>query len=137
VVIGLPRRWWFEQGAFGLRLVYVGRENRRDRARNFVLDCEDILQFSVVALRPAVCPVPLSTSCALIRTLSPPRRMLPSRAYRTPSSRPTWRTSTALPLYLKLELRAITNKSEKRDNSVIMSSETGEAWHAVSFGRGL
>src|SRR6516165_2148220 len=56
VIIGLPRRGWFEQSAFGLRLVHVGRENRRDRARNFVLDCEDILQFSVVALGPAVRP---------------------------------------------------------------------------------
>src|SRR6516165_7926146 len=56
VVVGLPRRGWLEQGAFGLRLVHVGRENRRDRAGNFVLDCEDILQFSVIALGPAVCP---------------------------------------------------------------------------------
>ena len=55
-----------------------------------------------------------------------------SKAYRTPSSRPTWRKSTALPLYRKLELRAITNKSEKRDNSVIMSSEIPSAKYSCS-----
>jgi hypothetical protein len=37
VIIGLPRRGWFEQGALGLRFVHLGRENRRDRACNFVL----------------------------------------------------------------------------------------------------
>ena len=37
-------------------------------------------------------------------------------------SRPTCRKSGDLPLYWKLEFRAMTNSSEKRDKSVMMSS---------------
>src|SRR5215510_10404608 len=61
-------------------------------------------------------------SWPLMRNRLPALRTLPSRMYRTPSSRPTWRTSTALPLYVKLELRAITNSDLKRDSAVMMSS---------------
>src|SRR5262249_2123697 len=49
-------------------------------------------------------------SCAVMRTRSPLCLTLPSRTYRAPSSRPTCRMSTALPLYWKLEFRAMTRK---------------------------
>src|SRR5215471_10593321 len=59
-------------------------------------------------------------------------RTLPSRTYLTPSSRPTCLMSTALPLYVKLELRAITNSDLKRDSAVMMSSTMPSAKYSCS-----
>src|SRR3972149_6237331 len=57
-----------------------------------------------------------------MRTRSPARRTLPSRTCVTPKRFPTSRTSTGLPLYVKVELRAITSRPESLDRSVMMSS---------------
>src|SRR5271169_7065911 len=48
--------------------------------------------------------------------------MEPSSTERTPSSLPTSRMSTERPLYVKLELRAITVRPAIFDRSVMMSS---------------
>src|SRR5271169_1829507 len=48
--------------------------------------------------------------------------MEPSSTERTPSSLPTSRMSTERPLYVKLELRAITVRPAIFDKSVMMSS---------------
>ena len=63
---------------------------------------------------------------------APDLRTPPSKTYRTPSSRPTCRTSTGLPLYMKLELRAITNSHLMRDNPVVMSSTIPSAKYSCS-----
>src|SRR6516225_3924503 len=67
-------------------------------------------------------PVTASINCPVIRTFPEALRTDPSRTYRTPSLRPTSLTSTALPLNVKLELRAITNNHLKRESAVMISS---------------
>src|ERR1700733_10073705 len=52
-------------------------------------------------------------SCPVIRTRFAALRTLPSSTKRTPRSRPTCFTSTTRPLYVKLELRAMTNSALK------------------------
>jgi hypothetical protein len=59
-------------------------------------------------------------------------RWLPSSTYRTPKSRPTSFTSTARPLYVKQELRAMTNKDGYRYNAVITSSAIPSARKSCS-----
>src|ERR1700722_2464345 len=72
-------------------------------------------------------------SCPVIRTRFAALRTLPSSTYRTPSSRPTSFTSTARPLYVKLELRAITNSQRMRDKAVMMSSATPSVKYSCSM----
>src|SRR6516164_9606823 len=57
-----------------------------------------------------------------MRTRLPLLRTEPSSTQRTPNSRPTRFTSTAWPLYVKLELRAITKSQRTRDSAVMISS---------------
>src|SRR5262245_47601713 len=59
-------------------------------------------------------------------------RTLPSSTYRTPSSRPTCLTSTARFLYVKLELRAITNNHRSRQRALVMSSTIPSAKYSCS-----
>src|SRR3954468_22084991 len=67
-----------------------------------------------------------------MRTRLAALRTLPSRTYRTPNSRPTCFTSTVRPLYVKLELRAITNSQRIRDNAEMMSSTTPSVKYSCS-----
>ena len=76
-----------------------------------------------------------------MRTRLAALRTLPSSTYCTPSSRATFFTSTAWPLYLKEVLREITNSSWKRDNSgfFFSSDRSGEfrelMFYALADGR--
>src|SRR6516225_1276544 len=67
-----------------------------------------------------------------MRTRFPPLRTEPSRTYRTPNSRPTCFTSTAWPLYVKLELRAMTKSQRIRESAVIISSTMPSAKYSCS-----
>src|SRR6516164_392263 len=67
-----------------------------------------------------------------MRTFPDALRTDPSRTYRTPSLRPTSFTSTALPLKVKLELRAITNSHLKRESTVMISSTIPSAKYSCS-----
>src|SRR5215831_10113770 len=71
-------------------------------------------------------------SCAVIRTRPPALRTEPSSTYRTPSSHPTCFTSTAWPLYVKLELRAMTNSQRMRLSAVMISSTMPSAKYSCS-----
>src|SRR5262245_8138368 len=53
-IVRLPGHRRLQQGALRLGLVYMGREDCDDRPGNFILNGEDILQVSVVALSPTV-----------------------------------------------------------------------------------
>src|SRR5215831_5365034 len=77
-------------------------------------------------------PVTASINCPVIRTFSDALRTDPSRTYRTPSLRPTSFTSTALPLNVKLELRAITNNHLNRERAVVISSTMPSAKYSCS-----
>jgi hypothetical protein len=68
-------------------------------------------------------PVPASINWAVMRTRPAALRTEPSSMYRTPNSRPIRLTSTACPLYVKLELAA-TTKSERMRASAVMISST-------------
>ena len=50
----LPSRGRFEQRAFRFGFVYMRRENSHDRAGYFVLNSEDIIEFTIVPLCPTV-----------------------------------------------------------------------------------
>src|SRR5215472_15029500 len=67
-------------------------------------------------------PVAPSISCAVIRTLPPALRTLPSTTWLTLSWRATCGTSTCLPLNMKAVLRAATQSADTLDRSVMMSS---------------
>src|SRR6516165_5327979 len=67
-----------------------------------------------------------------MRTRPPALRTEPSSTYRTPSSRPTRFTSTAWPLYVKLELRAMTKSQRTRDSAVMISSTMPSAKYSCS-----
>src|SRR5262249_48373947 len=67
-----------------------------------------------------------------MRTCWPDLRTEPSSTYRTPSSRPTCFTPTALPLYVKLELRAMTKSQRMRDSAVMISSTIPSAKYSCS-----
>ena len=82
-----------------------------NRTHHLILDGKDVLKRAVVPLGPA-----MGTRRGIDKLRRNTNTVAPSR--------PTWRTSIALPLYWKLEFRAITNNSEKRDRSVMMSSTT-------------
>src|SRR5271165_2350889 len=63
-------------------------------------------------------------SWTLTRMRFPPRWTLPSRTYRTFSSRPIVFTSSGLPLYANAVLRAITTARRIREGSVVRLSVT-------------
>src|SRR5262245_16416054 len=67
-----------------------------------------------------------------MRSRLPPFLTEPSSTYRTPSSRPTCLMSTALPLYVNEELRAIKNHQRMHDSPVMMSSTRPSAKYSCS-----
>src|SRR6266851_4075906 len=77
-------------------------------------------------------PFAASINCAVMRTRPPALRTEPSSTYRTPSSRPTCFTSIPWPLYVKLELRAMTKSQRMRESAVMISSTMPSAKYSCS-----
>src|SRR5215468_7265863 len=54
IFIGLPGGGRFQQRSLNLGAVHMSREDGDNRARHLVLDRENVVQFAVVPLSPAV-----------------------------------------------------------------------------------
>ena len=54
IIVGFPHRSRFQQRTFRFRLVHRNGQNGGNGADNLILDREDISQFAVVPLGPAV-----------------------------------------------------------------------------------
>jgi hypothetical protein len=54
IFISLPRGGWFQQRSLSLGAFHMSRQDCDNRARHFVLDRENVVQFAVVPLGPAV-----------------------------------------------------------------------------------
>src|SRR6185295_18821319 len=93
-----------------------------DGARELLLDCEYIFQFAIVIFGPPVASITaVDELCGDTDSIAPaanaalkhvPYSQLPADLANI----------HRLPLYLKLELRAMTNSCRNRDNAVMMSS---------------
>ena len=77
-------------------------------------------------------PVSASSSCTEIRTRSPSLRRLPTTRYSAPSSVPTRTGSTIRPLYVNVELRAITGNWCHIARFVMRSSVMPSARYSAS-----
>ena len=93
-----------------------------DLLHDLILEREEVLQRTVVALRPQVPAGRGINNWITIRICSPAFWTLPSSAYRTPSSFPTSCIFTGFPLYVKAVLRAMTKRLEMRERSEVSTS---------------
>lgn len=85
-------------GAFDFRSLDTRGNSSNDLLDYFILQGEDILQSAVKRSAQRCAPVSALINCAVMRTLPPAFRTLPSRIWRTPSSHPTCLMSMILPL---------------------------------------
>jgi hypothetical protein len=124
-------------GRLALGTLDLGFFNRwRDRPDNalshLVLQTEDVAEPAIKPVRPKMCPGggidKLSRDAHSVCRFA----NAPFQHVTHPSSRPTTFTSTARPLYVKLELRAITSSDLKRDSAVMMSSTIPSAKYSCS-----
>src|SRR5262245_18543641 len=120
--MSLPSHRRFQECTLGLRFGHVSGEGRDDTAHNFVLNRIDVLELAIVALRP-----PVGTShCINELSADADGPTAVANAAFQHVAHAQFATDLAhvyrLPLYWKLELRAMTNSSLNRDSSVMMSS---------------
>jgi hypothetical protein len=54
ILIGLPGGRRFQERSLYFGAVHMSREDRYNRTRYLILDCENVVQFAVVSLGPAV-----------------------------------------------------------------------------------
>src|SRR5664280_2073992 len=108
--------------AFG---VDEGHPERRCKALGYARITGQLGQIRLIDIHPFGHELPAGGGVVQLNAnpdLMPAFRTLPSRTYRTPSSLPTWRTSTDLPLNVKAVFRAMTKLPGMRDRSVVKSS---------------
>jgi hypothetical protein len=110
------------QNAPKFRIRYCRFDRRNHRCCDLVLYGEHLRVTTIIAFRPNM------ASCFGIDKLSINAHLLRIAPYATfyyvtNASRATCFVATACPLYVKLELRAMTNSARLRESSVMMSSE--------------
>ena len=132
VVVRIETAGGFSFGTFHFSLGHAGGDCANHAGGYLILQLKDVLKCSVIS----VCPQMRAGSCINQLTRYPDRlpdfRTLPSRTYRTPKSRATCLISTALPLNVKLEFRAMTNSCLFRERAVMISSTMPSAKYSCS-----